>query len=99
MQLLDIRPLGKRLLIKLNKVDERKSAGGLIISSDHRELIRTAEIISAGSDCEQLFASGDTVIVPYNVGTMIDLFELEVPDDTIRIVTENEIMAKILPEL
>ena len=83
------KPLRDFIVIKLQKVDEKKTASGIFIPEnawhDHEPL---AEIISIGSEVT-LVKEGETVLVnPYAV--------LDIPnEEDIKIIKECDIIANV----
>ena len=88
-----IIPIGDRLLVKLNTVEERK-VGHIYMPDKHKEESRTGEILAIG-DSVKGYAEKDRVLVSYYSGIVIHLVNEGYLDDTLRIFSEREILAKI----
>ena len=67
-----LKPLGKRVIIKVAEAEE-KSAGGLVLPSSAKEKQQIGEILAVGSgvDAEAGVKVGDTVIFKAFTGTEV----------------------------
>lgn len=92
---LKIIPQGLRLLIRLNPVEEKKTEGGVILPTRHSEESRLGTIIAIGDEVNKKFKVGDQILVAFFSGTVLHFPAEGVLDDTIRMITESEIMAKM----
>ena len=92
---LKIIPQGNRVLIKLNKVEEIKTEGGVIIPENHSEESRLGTIIALGDEVDKKFVVGDQILVAFFSGTVLHFPGEGLTDDTIRMITHSEIMAKM----
>ena len=90
----EIIPCGNNLYVKLNKVGELKTAGGVIIPDMHSEESRIGKVIAKG-DKVRNFEVGDTILVEWVIGMCIHLVAEGVQDDTHRIISESQIACKI----
>ncbi len=86
-----IRPLGKRILAKKIEVEQRKSAGGIVLpESAKSEKVVRAEVIAVGTDEKFEVKVGDQILVASFAGT-----ELEQGEDKLILVEENKILAVV----
>ena len=98
-----IIPQGKRLLIQLNRVKElskkiERNDGTeteLILPEKHSEETRTGIIIACGEDVDKKFKPGDKILVAFFSGVTLHFPGESILDDTIRMITQSEIMALI----
>ncbi len=95
---LKIIPQGLRLLIKLNKVEEMKTKGGVILPDSHSEESRLGTIIAVGDKVDKKFKVGDQILVAFFSGIVLHFPGEGMTNDTIRMITESEIMAKVEEE-
>ena len=108
MDSITIKPLGRRLLVKLEPVAEGKSQGGIYVPAKHSELTRTGKVLLLGDRCNEVFIDGKTIIrerirvgdkvlVTFHAGIVVDSMSGETlysaVDDTLRIINEEEILA------
>lgn len=91
----NIDPLGPRVLVKLEPIAEKRTAGGIIIPDQHAEQSRIGEILATGEDVKKLY-TGDTVLVAAHTGVLINLPGSSIVDDTLRIFNESEILIRIM---
>ncbi|MEJ5257908.1 MAG: co-chaperone GroES [Fervidobacterium sp.] len=85
-----VKPLGERLLIK-PIIEEKKTAGGIVLPDAAKEKPMKAEIVEVGKlpeDCT--LKVGDKVIYNKYSGT-----ELKIDDEDYIIIDVNDILAKI----
>jgi chaperonin GroES len=85
-----VKPLGERLLIK-PIVEEKKTAGGIVLPDAAKEKPMKAEIVEVGKlseDCQ--LKVGDKVIYNKYSGT-----EIKIDDEDYIIIDVNDILAKI----
>lgn len=92
---LKIIPQGKRILIKLNKVEEKKTKGGLILPDMHSEESRLGTIIAIGEEVDKKFKLGDQVLIAFFSGTCLHFPGEGITDDTVRMIVQSEIMALV----
>lgn len=95
---LKIIPQGLRLLIKLNKVGEIKTKAGLILPEKHSEESRLGTVIAIGDEVDKKFKVGDQILIAFFSGTVLHFPGEGLTDDTVRMITESEIMAKVEKE-
>lgn len=93
---LKLKPEGKRLWVQLNPVEERVTKGGVILPAAHSEESRTGTIVAVGDAVDPKYKPGDTILVAFFSGTVLHFPHLGVTDDTNRMITQSEIMARIL---
>ena len=102
------RVLGNRLYIRLDKVEERKIAGGRLYAPDmHSERTRVGTVVLTGPDVGidirtrefkvNRIQPGDRVMVSYTAGVVLQFVSENwtVEDDTHRIIVEEEILAVV----
>lgn len=92
---LKIIPQGLRLLIKLNKVEEMKTKGGIVLPDNHSEESRLGTIIAMGEEVDKKFKLGDQILVAFFSGVVLHFPGEGLTNDTVRMITESEIMAKV----
>lgn len=95
---LKIKPMGKRLLVQLNPIEEKKTEGGVILPDTHSQETRTGIIIAVGEEVDKKYQPGDKIIIAFTSGTILHFPAEGILDDTIRITVQSEIMAKISEE-
>ena len=89
-----IKPVGKKVFVELNPIEERKTKGGVILPALHSEEFRTGFILAKGEGVES-FDVGDKILVGWTFGESIHFPDQDILDDTLRVGTQNEIWAKI----
>ena len=92
---LKIIPQGLRLLIRLNEVKQMKTKGGVILPDAHSEESRLGTIIAIGDKVDKKFKVGDQILLAFFSGTVLHFPGEGMVDDTVRMITESEIMALI----
>ncbi len=90
-----ILPCGKRILIQLTPVKEKKTKGGVILPDTHGEESRIGSIVAVGEEVDNGHQPGDKILIAFFSGTPLHFPDEGILDDTIRIITQSEIMAKI----
>jgi len=91
-----IQPLGDRVLLQLDPVEEKKIQS-IIIPGRHSEPVRLATVMAVGPEVTN-FEVGNRVLISYMAGLVIDNPELNDSKalwDTVRIVCQGEIPAKV----
>ena len=88
-----IKPFGSRVHVKLEKIGEAITAGGIHLPQKHAEGTRFGVVIACGPRCETVIP-GDRVILSYHSGTGIDNPLLDAHYDTDRIVEEDELLGE-----
>lgn len=94
MDIQTIKPCGIRVLVKLNPVKEKKTDSGLYLADLHSEQTREGEILAVGKEVFDFFR-GEKIIVSYNAGTVLHFPGSQILDDTLRVISQHEILAKI----
>ena len=89
-----IKPAGKKVLVELNPVGEKKTAGGVILPDLHHEEFRIGFILAVGDEVKG-FKDGDKILVGWVFGESVHLPDRGILDDTIRMGTQSEIWAKL----
>ncbi len=90
---MDIKPLGRRVLVEKIEVEEEEvTEGGIVLPDSAREEdnYTKAEVLAVGTDEKIEVGVGDTVILSSFSGT-----EIEMDGREMKIVKENNILAKI----
>jgi len=93
--LLKIIPEGVNILIQLNPVREHKTEGGIVLPDTHGEESRIGIIIAVGNEVDKRHKPGDKVLISFVMGTPLHFPDAGILDDTVRIITQSNIMAKI----
>ena len=91
---LKITPKGKFCYCIINKVEEVK-IGSIILPGDRSEGTRLAKVISKGPDVSADIEVGDIYAVNWFAGTVVNLAESNLLDNTHRLIGESELMARI----
>ena len=78
-----------------NKVEEIKTKGGVILPDSHSEESRLGTIIALGDEVDSKFKLGDQILVAFFSGIVLHFPGEGMSDDTIRMITQSEIMAKV----
>lgn len=94
LDLKQIQPLGVRLLVLLEPVGERKTDSGIILPDTHSELSRFGKVLAVGDKVTR-FKKDDTVMIGYGVGVVVSHPDIESKAETLRMMNESEIMAKV----
>ena len=83
------RPLHERVIVKLDEVSGR-TAGGIIIPDDAKQVANTATIVAVGplvnTECEDLKV-GDHVIIQRMAG-----FPITIDGETYQMILKNDIL-------
>jgi chaperonin GroES len=84
-----IKPLGKRILAKKIELEERKSAGGIVLpDSVKNEKVIRAKVEAIGTDEKFEVKVGDEILVQSFSGT-----EIEEGEDKYILVEETKVLA------
>jgi co-chaperonin GroES (HSP10) len=84
------RPLGNRILVKLEPMVEKK---GLIeLPNKHREQSRVGVAVAIGPDVLHI-KKGDRLVLSYYTGVGLDFWNEEMEVTTDKIVSEEEVLA------
>ena len=94
MDIEKLKPCGIRVLVKLNPVKEMKTEGGIILGDLHAEQTREGEILAVGGEVFDFFR-GEKIIISYNAGTVLHFPGSGVLDDTLRVISQHEILCKL----
>ena len=89
-----IKPVGKKVLVRLNSFEGKKTQGGIYLPEAHHEEFRIGFILAKGEEVDK-FEIGDKVLVGWTFGESIHFPDKDILDDTLRVGTQNEIWAKI----
>jgi len=86
-----IKPLGKRILAKKVELEERRSAGGIVLpDSAKSEKVVRAKVMAVGTDEKFEVKVGDEILVGSFAGT-----EIEQGEDKLLLVKESDVLAII----
>jgi len=93
-------PLGKKIYLILDPVEEAKSKGGVYLPEMHVEHLRFGTVMGVGDRVEEKLEVGDRVLVGFQVGTVLysPTILKSGLQDTHRIVIESEIWFKVIEE-
>ena len=84
-----IKPLGKRILAQKIELEERKSAGGIVLPDNVKnEKVVRAKVLAVGTDEKFEVKVGDEIIVGSYAGT-----EIERGEDKLILVKEADVLA------
>jgi chaperonin GroES len=84
-----IKPLGKRILAQKIELEERKSAGGIVLPDNVKnEKVVRAKVLAVGTDEKFEVKVGDEIIVGSYSGT-----EIERGEDKLILVKEADVLA------
>jgi len=92
-----IKPVGKKVFVELNPIEEKKTKGGVILPALHHEEFRIGFILAKGKEVND-FEVGDKILVGWVFGESIHFPDQHILDDTLRVGTQSEIWAKIFEE-
>ncbi len=90
---MDIKPLGRRVLVEKVEIEEEEvTEGGIVLpeSAKEEDNYVKAEVLATGTDEKIEVEVGDQVILSSFSGT-----EIEMNDRELKIVKDNNILAKI----
>ena len=84
-----IKPLGKRILAQKIELEERKSAGGIVLPDNVKnEKVVRAKVLAVGTDEKFEVKVGDEIIVGNYSGT-----EIERGEEKLILVKEADVLA------
>lgn len=92
---LKIIPKGKFCYCQLDKVEEKTTAGGIILPDQHSEGTRLAKVLSVGKDVSPDVKEGSIWAVNWHAGTPLHFVTIGILDDTLRLISESELMAQV----
>ncbi len=95
MSELKITPKGKFVYALINKVEEVKSAGGVILPGDRSEGTRLAKVLAKGPDVSDAIEIGGIYAIQWFTGTVVNIAESNLLDNTHRLISESELMARV----
>lgn len=90
-----VTPKGKFVYCQLDKVEEKKTDGGIILPDKHSEGTRLAKIIAVGKDVSPEVEIGSIWAVDWFAGTPLHFVTIGMLDDTLRLISESELQARI----
>ncbi|MCX5780980.1 MAG: co-chaperone GroES [Firmicutes bacterium] len=95
----NIKPLGDRVVVKVAEVAEQKTKSGLFVPDTAKEKPQEAEVMAVGPG--PLNDKGERVPMDLAVGDKVIFskyggMEIKVLDETLLILTERDILAKII---
>lgn len=86
-----IKPLGKRILAQKIELEERKSAGGIVLPDNVKnEKVVRAKVLAVGTDEKFEVKVGDEIIVGSYSGT-----EIERGEEKLILVKEADVLAVV----
>ena len=92
---LTIEPKGNRMYILLDEFQEQ--VGQIYMPQKHSEQDRFATVIACGDEVT-MYEEGDRILVSYYAGNRIHLIKYNITDDRHRIISEEEVKAKVTEE-
>ncbi len=92
---LKITPRGKFCYVQLDKVEEKKTDGGIYLPDQHSEGTRLAKVLVKGPDVSADVEVGGIYAVEWHVGTALHFVTSGMLNDTLRLVSESELMARV----
>ena len=95
---LKIIPMGKHVYCQLDRVEEKVSQGGIILPDQHSEGTRLAKVLAKGPDVSDRIEVGAVYAVDWYSGIKLHFVSMGVLDDTKRLMSESELMARIEEE-
>lgn len=90
-----ITPRGKYCYCQLDKVEEKKTDGGIYLPDQHSEGTRLAKVLAKGPDVSADVEDGGIYAVEWHVGSPLHFVTSNMLDDTRRLVSESELMARV----
>jgi len=90
-----IIPKGKFVYTQLDAVEEKKTDGGIYLPDNHSEGTRLAKIIDKGKDVSPDIEIGSIWAVQWHAGTALHFVASGMLNDTYRIISESELMARV----
>lgn len=90
-----IIPKGKFCYVQLDKVEEKKSEGGVWLPDQHSEGTRLARVIDKGKDVSPEVEVGSIWAVQWHAGTALHFVTSGMLNDTFRLISESELMARV----
>ena len=90
-----ILPKGHYLYCQLNRVEETKTEGGIILPDKHSEGTRLAKVLAKGKDVSPDIEIGSIWAIQWHAGEPLHLTTIGMLDDTMRLISESELMAQI----
>ena len=92
---LKIIPKGKFVYCQLDKVESKKTDGGIYLPDNHSEGTRLAKVLDKGKDVSADVEVGSIWAVQWHAGTSLHFVTSGILDDTLRIISESELMARV----
>lgn len=84
-----LKPLYKNVVLKKEEV-ENKTASGIILSTETKEVPSVGEVVAVGPKCESGLKAGDKVVFKQYSGTKVTLDEVEYT-----VIDEEDILAEV----
>lgn len=96
---MNIKPLGDRVVVKVAVVEEQKTKSGLFVPDTAKEKPQEAEVLAVGPG--PLNDKGERVPMDIAVGDKVIFskyggMEIKMGDETVLILTERDILAKLV---
>ena len=90
-----IIPQGDRVYARLLPIkEETYGEQKIIIADKHSKNSRIGEVLAVGDEADN-FKEGDFILVSFYTGIVLDLLSEHMVDDTYRIFSSSEIIAKV----
>lgn len=83
-------PQGKRMLVRLNEVEEEVTRGGIIMPAKHHEESRIGTIEAVGPEVTR-YSNGQRVVTTFYAGVALHLPKYGILNDTHRIIEEDAV--------
>lgn len=72
---MNIKPIGKRVLVKLTKKEEKNTSKVLLLPNDNFLNYETGEILAVSSELLSIFSLGDTIIFKKDSGIKLSSYD------------------------
>lgn len=90
-----VLPRGKYVYCQLNRVEEKKTEGGIILPDKHSEGTRLAKVLAKGKNVDPDIEIDSVWAIQWHAGEPLHFTTLGILDDTLRLISESELMAEI----
>lgn len=72
---MNIKPIGKRVLVKYIQKEKKTSSGVLLLPNDNFLNYETGEILAVSSELSSIFSLGDTIIFKKDSGIKLSSYD------------------------
>jgi len=86
---MNIRPIGKRVLVIEEKIEEKRASGLIIPGNAEEKKVRYGRVIAVGSSVEEI-RRGEKIIFDRNSGRNIEDYILLEADEVLAVVEGEE---------